>query len=63
MEQVLARFGRFVNDMEDNRRGDAYIHLAWLLLESRRGGPVVDHAPGTAETATIAAVQPRPRQR
>jgi len=28
MEQALVRFGRFVNDMEGNGRGDSYIKLA-----------------------------------
>ena len=38
MEQALVRFGRFVNDMEGNGRGDAYIRLAKFLLDSRSSG-------------------------
>ena len=38
MEQALVRFGRFVNDMEGNGRGDAYIRLAKFLLDSRGSG-------------------------
>jgi DUF1680 family protein len=38
MEQALVRFGRFVNDMEGNGRGDAYIRLAKFLLDSRGTG-------------------------
>jgi DUF1680 family protein len=34
MEQALVRFGRFVNDMEGNGRGDSYIVLAKFLLDS-----------------------------
>jgi hypothetical protein len=44
MEQALVRFGRFVNDMEGNGRGDAYIALARFLLESRRGGSEYDQS-------------------
>jgi DUF1680 family protein len=44
MEQALVRFGRFVNDMEGNGRGDAYIKLARFLLESRRGGQEYDQS-------------------
>ncbi len=44
MEQALVRFGRFVNDMEGNGRGDAYIKLARFLLDSRRGGQEYDQS-------------------
>jgi DUF1680 family protein len=44
MEQALVRFGRFVNDMEGNHRGDAYIVLAKFLLDSRRGGQEYDQS-------------------
>ena len=44
MEQALVRFGRFVNDMEGNGRGDAYITLAKFLLDSRRGGQEYDQS-------------------
>ena len=38
MEQALVRFGRFVNDMEGNGKGDRYIALAKFLMDSRHGG-------------------------
>jgi DUF1680 family protein len=44
MEQALVRFGRFVNDVEGNHRGDAYITLAKFLLDSRRGGAEYDQS-------------------
>ena len=44
MEQALVRFGRFVNDVEPNHRGDAYIALARFLLESRQGGSEYDQS-------------------
>ncbi len=44
MEQALVRFGRFVNDMEGNRRGDAYVKLAKFLLDSRQGGSEYDQS-------------------
>ena len=44
MEQALVRFGRFVNDMEGNHRGDAYIALAKFLLDSRQGGSEYDQS-------------------
>jgi len=44
MEQALVRFGRFVNDVEGNHRGDSYIALARFLLESRRGGDEYDQS-------------------
>ena len=44
MEQALVRFGRFVNDVEGNHRGDDYIKLAKFLLDSRRGGQEYDQS-------------------
>jgi uncharacterized protein len=44
MEMALARFGRFVNDMEGRGRGDAYIKLARHLLDARRGGEEYDQS-------------------
>lgn len=44
MEQALVRFGRFVNDMEGQGKGDAYIQLAKFLLESRQGGSEYDQS-------------------
>jgi DUF1680 family protein len=44
MEQALVRFGRFVNDMEGNHRGDAYIRLARFLLDCRRDGGEYDQS-------------------
>ena len=38
MEQGLVRFGRFVNDMEGEGKGDRYIALSKFLLDSRSGG-------------------------
>lgn len=38
MEQALVRFGRFVNDMEGNGKGDRYVALSKFLLDSRSGG-------------------------
>jgi DUF1680 family protein len=38
MEQALVRFGRFVNDMEGNGRGDNYVDLAKFLLDNRNDG-------------------------
>jgi DUF1680 family protein len=35
MEQALVRFGRFVNDMEGEGKGDRYIQTAKFLLDSR----------------------------
>jgi DUF1680 family protein len=44
MEQGLVRFGRFVNDVEGNGRGDSYIALAKFLLDcrGRHGGEDYD---------------------
>ncbi|WP_082474475.1 glycoside hydrolase family 127 protein [Sphingomonas sp. Leaf343] len=44
MEQALVRFGRFVNDVEGGRRGDAYVGLARFLLDSREGGSEYDQS-------------------
>ena len=44
MEQALVRFGRFVNDMEGNHRGDNYISLAKFLLDNRRNGSEYDQS-------------------
>jgi len=44
MEQALVRFGRFVNDMEGNGKGDNYISLAKFLLDSRHGGSEYDQS-------------------
>lgn len=44
MEQAMVRFGRFVNDMEGNGRGDAYVMLARFLLDSREGGSEYDQS-------------------
>ncbi|HEY6901667.1 MAG TPA: beta-L-arabinofuranosidase domain-containing protein, partial [Puia sp.] len=44
MEQALVRFGRFVNDMEGQGHGDAYINLAKFLLDNRKGGSEYDQS-------------------
>lgn len=44
MEQALVRFGRFVNDVEGQGQGTAYIDLARFLIESRRGGNSYDQS-------------------
>ena len=44
MEQALVRFGRFVNDMEGNHHGDAYIKLGKFLLDCRRSGSEYDQS-------------------
>ncbi len=44
MEQALVRFGRFVNDIEGNGRGNDYIKLAKFLLDSRKGGQEYDQS-------------------
>lgn len=44
MEQALVRFGRFVNDMEGNKRGDSYVKLAKFLLDSRKDGSEYDQS-------------------
>lgn len=44
MEQALIRFGRFVNDMEGNGKGDSYIALGKYLLDCRNGGSEYDQS-------------------
>jgi uncharacterized protein len=44
MEQALVRFGRFVNDMEGNGRGDSYVALAKFLLDCRKDGSEYDQS-------------------
>ncbi len=44
MEQALVRFGRFVNEVEGNNRGEAYIKLAKFLLDCRRNGSEYDQS-------------------
>jgi uncharacterized protein len=44
MEQALVRFGRFVNDMEGNGRGDSYVQLAKFLLDCRKDGSEYDQS-------------------
>jgi len=44
MEQALVRFGRFVNDMEGNGRGDNYINLSKFLLNCRCNGSEYDQS-------------------
>lgn len=44
MEQALVRFGRFVNDMEGNGKGNNYIALAKFLLDSRAEGDEYDQS-------------------
>ncbi len=44
MEQALVRFGRFVNDMEGNGKGDSYVKLAKFLLDSRKNGSEYDQS-------------------
>jgi uncharacterized protein len=44
MEQALARFGRFVNDMEGVGKGDRYIQLARFLLDCRKNGIEYDQS-------------------
>ncbi len=44
MEQALVRFGRFVNDMEGNGKGDSYISLAKFLLDNRDNGSEYDQS-------------------
>ncbi len=44
MEQALVRFGRFVNDMEGNGKGDDYIALAKFLLDNRNNGSEYDQS-------------------
>ncbi len=49
MEQALVRFGRFVNDMEGNGKGDGYITLAKFLLDNRKGGSEYDQSHVTVQ--------------
>lgn len=44
MEQALMRFGKFVNEVEGNHRGDAYMKLAKFLLDCRRDGTEYDQS-------------------
>jgi uncharacterized protein len=44
MEQALVRFGRFVNDMEGNGRGNSYVELAKFLLDNRKNGSEYDQS-------------------
>jgi len=44
MEQALVRFGRFVNDMEGNGRGNNYIKLSKFLLDCRNNGTEYDQS-------------------
>jgi len=44
MEQALVRFGRFVNDMEGNGKGNNYIALAKFLLDNRANGSEYDQS-------------------
>jgi hypothetical protein len=44
MEQALVRFGRFVNDIEGNGKGDSYIALAKFLLDNRKNGTEYDQS-------------------
>lgn len=44
MEQALIRFGRFVNDMEGNGKGDSYIALGKYLLDCRKEGSEYDQS-------------------
>ena len=44
MEQALVRFGRFVDDMEGNGKGQNYIALAKFLLDNRANGSEYDQS-------------------
>jgi len=44
MEQALVRFGRFVNDVEGNGKGNNYIALAKFLLDNRANGSEYDQS-------------------
>jgi DUF1680 family protein len=44
MEQALVRFGRFVNDMEGEGKGERYVQLAKFLLDSRKNGSEYDQS-------------------
>lgn len=55
MEQALVRFGRFVNDMEGNGRGDSYVKLAKFLLDCRKNGSEYDqsHVPAQQQYEAV----------
>lgn len=55
MEQALVRFGRYVNTVEQSRRGDRYVALAKFLLDCRRDGGEYDqsHRPVTHQYAAV----------
>ena len=55
MEQALVRFGRFVNDMEGNGRGDSYVTLAKFLLDCRKDGSEYDqsHVPAVQQYEAV----------
>lgn len=55
MEQALVRFGRFVNDMEGNGRGDSYVKLAKFLLDCRKDGSEYDqsHVPAVQQYEAV----------
>ncbi len=44
MEMALVRFGRFVNDIEGQGKGDKYIKLAKFLLDCRKDGSEYDQS-------------------
>ncbi len=44
MEIALVRFGRFVNEMEGEGKGDKYIELAKFLLDNRKDGHEYDQS-------------------
>jgi DUF1680 family protein len=44
MEIALVRFGRFVNEMEGEGKGDKYIELSKFLLDCRRNGSKYDQS-------------------
>jgi DUF1680 family protein len=47
IEQALVRFGRLVNEVEGNGRGQKYIDLAKFLLDCRGGGGTYDQSQAT----------------
>ncbi len=55
MEQALVRFGRFVNDVEGEGRGDRYVELAKFLLDCRGGGGEYDqsHLPAVQQYEAV----------
>jgi hypothetical protein len=44
MEMALVRFGRFINEIEGNGRGEKYIELAKFLLDCRSEGTEYDQS-------------------